>query len=248
MKFAFRTDVGRKRQSNQDSVGVFENEAGAHIAVVADGMGGHQGGDVASEMVVSHLGDNFRNNQATNIDELVRWLVFELNSENKRILETAHTHANLSGMGTTFVATLMVADTYIVANIGDSRCYRLRENQLKQLTEDHSLVNELVKHGDISPEDAKNHPQKNLITRSLGISKNVDADVTIFHSYPQDYLLLCSDGLTNMVSDIEIQTVLESDVDLQTKCDRLIDLANTHGGLDNITALLIYDDSQVDAS
>lgn len=245
MKFAYRTDIGHRRNNNQDSVGVFKNAAGAQIAIVADGMGGHQGGDVASEMVVSHLGRTFETNQSKTIDELIRWLVFELNSENQRILEKALHHTDLNGMGTTFVAVLMTGDTYIVANIGDSRCYRYRDHNLKQLTEDHSLVNELVKHGDISPEDAKHHPQKNLITRSLGISKDVDADVTIYHSYAGDYLLLCSDGLTNMVSDDEIQATLGSDSTLEEKCDILITLANKNGGLDNITALLLYDDTEV---
>lgn len=245
MKFAYRTDIGHRRTNNQDSVGVFSNQVGAQIAIVADGMGGHQGGDVASEMVVSHLGSTFEKNQSATIDELIRWLIFELNSENKRILDKALHHTDLSGMGTTFVAVLMVDDTYIVANIGDSRCYRFREGTLKQLTEDHSLVNELVKHGDITPEDAKHHPQKNLITRSLGISKDVDADVTIYHSYTNDYLLLCSDGLTNMVSDDQIQEILASKSTLQEKCDTLVTLANESGGLDNITALLLYDDSEV---
>lgn len=245
MKFAYRTDVGLRRKDNQDSVGVYQNTNGAMIAIVADGMGGHQGGDVASEMVVSHLGSAFETNQSQTIDELIRWLIFELNSENDRILEKAHNHTNLSGMGTTFVAVLLVADTYIVANIGDSRCYRYRDGVLKQLTEDHSLVNELVKHGDISPEDAKHHPQKNLITRSLGISKDVDADVTIYHSYAGDTLLLCSDGLTNMVSDAKIQEVLGSNQPLQGKCDDLVRFANDQGGQDNITALLLYDDTEV---
>ncbi|MFD1672810.1 Stp1/IreP family PP2C-type Ser/Thr phosphatase [Agrilactobacillus yilanensis] len=245
MEFAYRTDIGHKRTNNQDSVGVFKNAAGAEIAIVADGMGGHQGGDVASEMVVSHLGRTFEDNRSETVDELIRWLIFELNSENERILEKALHHTDLSGMGTTFVAVLMAKDTYIVANIGDSRCYRFRDGVLKQLTEDHSLVNELVKHGDITPEDAKHHPQKNLITRSLGISKDVDADVTIYHSYAKDYLLLCSDGLTNMITDAQIQTVLATEKTLQEKCDQLVQMANENGGLDNITALLLYDDSEV---
>jgi protein phosphatase len=245
VKFAYRTDVGKRRENNQDSVGVFKNAVGAQIAIVADGMGGHLGGDVASEMVVTHLGNAFESNQSQTIDDLIRWLVFELDSENQRILETALHHTNLSGMGTTFVAVLMIADTYIVANIGDSRCYRLRAGELTQLTEDHSFVNELVKHGDISPEDAKHHPQKNLITRSLGISKDVDADVTIYHSFPEDFLLLCSDGLTNMVSDEQIQEILTTSGSLQDKCDTLVTLANDNGGSDNITALLLYEDSEV---
>lgn len=134
----------------------------------------------------------------------------------------------------------MVGHQYIVANIGDSRCYRYSHGKLEQLTEDHSLVNELLKHGEISPEEAKHHPQKNVITRTLGVSSDADADVTIFDFGPDDYLLLCSDGLTNMVSTDEIKEALAGPGTLDDKCAQLIGWANDAGGLDNITVLILH--------
>mgnify|MGYP000880150664 CR=1 FL=1 len=190
MKVAFQTDVGQQRQNNQDYVGFYTNKSGAQFAIVADGMGGHLGGDVASEMAVSHIGYEFERTDDT--------------------------------------------------NIGDSRVYRFRNNELRQLTEDHSLVNELVKQGELTEEAAKHHPQKNIITRTLGVSQDVDADVTIYEFEPDDYLLLCTDGLTNMVDDEQIKTTLMTPTSLEEKCAALIQQANDAGGLDNITALILH--------
>jgi protein phosphatase len=148
-------------------------------------------------------------------------------------------------MGTTLVAVLISGRNYLVANIGDSRVYRLRHQQLQQLTEDHSLVNELVKQGELTEEAARHHPQKNIITRTLGVSQDVDADVTIYEFEPDDYLLLCTDGLTNMVDDQQLKTTLLADTTLDEKCQSLIEQANQAGGLDNITALILHRDREV---
>lgn len=166
--------------------------------------------------------------------------------ENQTILAKAHSYQDLNGMGTTLVCALIFPESFIMANIGDSRGYLLRQGKLRQLTEDHSFVNELLKRGEISPSEAQNHPQKNLITRSLGISKQTEIDEKTFLSQKGDLLLLCSDGLTNMVSDDELQTVLLQDNSLTEKCQTLITLANQAGGRDNITALLIILDGEVD--
>ncbi|ERL65579.1 Stp1/IreP family PP2C-type Ser/Thr phosphatase [Schleiferilactobacillus shenzhenensis] len=239
MEYAYQSDVGRRREDNQDFAGVFKNEAGALFAVVADGMGGHQGGDVASEMAVSHLGHDFSQTDMHTVEDAVKWLIYDLQRENDKILAVSDHYADLRGMGTTFVAVLVVGHQYIVANIGDSRCYRFSHGELEQLTEDHSLVNELLKHGEISPEEAKHHPQKNVITRTLGVSSDADADVTVFDFGPDDTLLLCSDGLTNMVSDDELKEALGGPGTLDDKCAQLIGWANDAGGLDNITVLLM---------
>jgi len=140
---------------------------------------------------------------------------------------------------------LMFNDEFLMANIGDSRGYLFRDGQLQQLTEDHSLVNELVKRGEISAEQARQHPQKNIITRTLGISPDADIDTNLYKMIPGDQLLLCSDGLTNMVTDQQLTTVLQSDQPVADKCATLIKLANSAGGYDNITALIVAVDGEV---
>lgn len=245
MEVAYRTDVGQQRQNNQDYVGFYTNKKGAQFAIVADGMGGHLGGDVASEMAVSHIGYEFERTNDTDIEAMVKWLIFELQKENQHILTKANQYDDLTGMGTTLVAVLISGRNYLVANIGDSRVYRLCHQQLQQLTEDHSLVNELVKQGELTEEAARHHPQKNIITRTLGVSQDVDADVTIYEFEPDDYLLLCTDGLTNMVDDQQLKTTLLADTTLDEKCQSLIEQANQAGGLDNITALILHRDREV---
>ncbi|MCX2455977.1 Stp1/IreP family PP2C-type Ser/Thr phosphatase [Lacticaseibacillus nasuensis] len=242
MEFAYRTDIGQKRPNNEDYVGLFTNRGQAMLAIVADGMGGHQGGDVASEMAVSHIGYAFENTTAADISELVRWLVFELQQENSLILEKANQYADLSGMGTTLVAVIISGNRFVVANIGDSRGYLYRGGHLVQITEDHSLVNELVKSGELTPAQARKFPRRNVITRSLGVADSVDADVTIYDMEYQDYLLLCSDGLTNQVSDDQLANILASGIPIGTMAGQMVAAANAAGGPDNITALIIHQD------
>lgn len=238
MKYAYRSDIGRKRPTNQDYVGVFKNASGAVLAIVADGMGGHQGGDVASEMAVSHIGFAFEAENETNMNGAAKWLIGELRRENERILTRGQQFADLSGMGTTIVAVLVYGDQFIVANIGDSRAYLYRNDRLVQITEDHSLVNELVRSGELTPEEAERFPRKNVITRSLGVTPEVDADVNTYDLLTGDMLLLCTDGLSKIVSDAEMAEVLATDLSLQEKADRLVELANIAGGPDNISALI----------
>jgi protein phosphatase len=145
-------------------------------------------------------------------------------------------------MGTTLVAVIISGSRFVVANIGDSRGYLYRHNHLVQITEDHSLVNELVKNGELTEEEALRFPQRNVITRSLGVSDDVDADVTIYDMEYDDYLLLCSDGLTNQVPDADLAKILAQSVPLGVKAQMMIDQANAAGGPDNITALIIHQD------
>jgi serine/threonine protein phosphatase PrpC len=242
MEYAYRTDIGRRRPNNEDYVGVFANQQAVTLAIVADGMGGHLGGDVASEMAVSHIGYAFEKTGDTDIETIVRWLVFELQQENSLILEKAQKYTDLSGMGTTLVAVIISGSRFVVANIGDSRGYLYRHNHLVQITEDHSLVNELVKNGELTEEEALRFPQRNVITRSLGVSDDVDADVTIYDMEYDDYLLLCSDGLTNQVPVADLAKILAQSVPLGVKAQMMIDQANAAGGPDNITALIIHQD------
>ena len=247
MKYAYRSDIGKIRPSNQDYVGVFKNNGDATLAIVADGMGGHQGGDVASEMAVSHIGYAFEEMSSSDMSVAAKWLINELARENDRILTRGQQFSDLTGMGTTIVAVLTCGDKFIVANIGDSRAYLYRNGRFVQITEDHSLVNELVRSGELTPEEAKNFPRKNLITRSLGVAPDVEPDVDTYDLIPGDMLLLCSDGLSKTVDDSQMAQVMSSQLSLQQKADRLIELANEAGGPDNISALIASADDGGDA-
>ncbi|KRM62628.1 serine threonine specific protein phosphatase [Paucilactobacillus vaccinostercus DSM 20634] len=238
MKIAFKTDIGRAREENQDYVGVFKNIDRLTFAIVADGIGGHQGGDVASSMAVSHIGRHFEETSFETPLAAVKWLSSEVRDENAQIIAKAQQFKNLQGMGTTLVAAILFEDQMIVANIGDSRGYLNRDGNLSQLTEDHSLVNELVKRGEITEEQARTHPQKNIITRTLGISSDADIDVNLYEIHKNDRLLLCTDGLSNMVENQRLLEVLESSLTTDQKCEQLIHDANQAGGPDNITVLI----------
>lgn len=244
MEINFQTDVGQKRNTNQDYVGLFKNEAGIELAILADGMGGHQAGDVASKMAVNNSGANWEASDVTSSEKVVQWLIKRIQDENEMIYQKGQTKDEFLGMGTTIVSAALLENSFVLANVGDSRAYLVRNNELLQLTEDHSLVNELVKSGEITHEMAANHPRKNVLTRSLGMPNTVEVDVTNHLWVPDDYILLCSDGLTNMVTEEEILATINSDRTLEEKVEALITAANGAGGLDNITVLIIHFDEQ----
>lgn len=238
MDYALLTDVGKKRENNQDYVNVFKNKKGIIFGIVADGMGGHRGGDVASDMAVSHLGHTFEETKITDVDELREWIIKEISKENDRIISVSNQFDDLNGMGTTMVGVFFTDEKMMVVNVGDSRCYIYHQGKLEQLSVDHSLVHELVETGQISPEEAQNHPQKNIITQTLGVSQTVQPRIKNFQLLDDAIILLCSDGLTNMVSEAEIADVLSRNISLDAKCHLLIEKANSAGGRDNITTLL----------
>ncbi|WP_125565100.1 Stp1/IreP family PP2C-type Ser/Thr phosphatase [Companilactobacillus insicii] len=238
MDYALLTDVGKLRENNQDYVNVFKNKRGIVFGIVADGMGGHRGGDVASDMAVSHLGHNFEESEITDLEDLREWVLKEISKENDRIVSVSNQFDDLNGMGTTMVGVFFVGEKMMVVNVGDSRCYVYHDDELKQLSVDHSLVHELLETGQISPEEAENHPQKNIITQTLGVSQTVQPRVKNFDIINDSIILLCTDGLTNMVPEDEIKSVLTQKIGLEAKCHILIDKANQAGGRDNITALL----------
>ncbi|BAP85572.1 serine/threonine specific protein phosphatase [Paucilactobacillus hokkaidonensis JCM 18461] len=246
MEIAYQTDIGQEREDNQDYVGVFTNQDQLTFAIVADGIGGHQGGDVASSMAVSHIGYHFEQTTFKNPMDAVRWLSDQVRIENEKIIDKSNQFKDLNGMGTTMVAAIFFDDQMVVANIGDSRGYLRRNGELNQLTEDHSLVNELVKRGVITEQEAKTHPQKNIITRTLGISPDADIDINLYQLESSDQLLLCTDGLSNMVSNQQLDDVLKSDQTLAEKCQQLIKMANETGGPDNITVLIADNAQEVD--
>ncbi|GAY72931.1 Stp1/IreP family PP2C-type Ser/Thr phosphatase [Lentilactobacillus kosonis] len=246
MKIAYNSVIGKVRDKNEDAVGTFKNQQGVVLALLSDGIGGNKAGEVASQLVVTNLGNNFANTDLASIKAAQAWLDRELNKVNDVILTESHTDMNLKGMGTTFVAALVAGEDGFIANIGDSRGYLFSNNHLQQVSEDHSYVNELIKTGNLTPDEAKNNPYKNIITKSLGINDASTADYMGFQLQDQDQILLCSDGLTNMVDDQTIAEVLGEPLSVKEKCEKLITLANDKGGLDNITVLIMNYESAGD--
>ncbi|WP_283678206.1 Stp1/IreP family PP2C-type Ser/Thr phosphatase [Lentilactobacillus sp. Marseille-Q4993] len=246
MKSAYKSSIGMVRDKNEDAVGTFKNQQGVILALITDGIGGNKGGEVASQFVVSKIGQVFKKTDIADSGTLKKWLEQILTEVNNDIINESNSDLNLKGMGTTFVAALIAQDKSLISNIGDSRGYLYRDGELVQLSEDHSYVNELVKSGDITPDEAKHNPYKNIITKSLGINDVSTADFREFDFQPNNQILLCSDGLTNMVDEDVIKGVLAKDIDVKEKCQQLIDLANQNGGLDNVTVLILDNDSEGD--
>ena len=239
MEFYFQSDQGKRRRSNQDYANVFTNQAGKELALLADGMGGHQAGDIASQLTVEEIGNDWKLGEITSSEEAVKWLIQKIQHENKHIYEKGQADEALGGMGTTLEAVAILEGKLTLAHVGDSRIYVLREDRLLLLTEDHSLVHELVKSDEITEEMAAVHPRKNIITRSVGMPGTLEVDVAIHNICQTDRILMCSDGLTNMVSVEEITKILTQNASLEVASQALIDAANNQGGTDNITVLLI---------
>ncbi|KAB8138692.1 Stp1/IreP family PP2C-type Ser/Thr phosphatase [Gracilibacillus oryzae] len=241
MKYFYRSDKGKVRQVNEDAVAIHElSSEGPILAVVADGMGGHQAGDVASKMAVEKLKEDWQNEKQELIDRdsVEKWLENAVIKANNHVYEYAQNNSLLNGMGTTIVASICSMNFLVIAHIGDSRAYLLDENQLRQVTKDHSLVGELVRSGQLSEEDALVHPRKNVILKALGTEPDVRPDVYSSAWHQSSILLLCSDGLTNKVSDQEIHQLLWKECSQQT-VNELIQMANDRGGEDNITVAVI---------
>jgi PPM family protein phosphatase len=223
----YASDLGRQRQGNEDNFFVR-----APLFVVADGMGGAQAGEVASEIAVRSFDDELPNGS------LPEALVSVIEQANKRIHEKARADESLHGMGTTTTAAYVDDDEVIIAHVGDSRAYLLRDGDLVRLTKDHSLVGELVARGKLTEEQAEQHPQRSVITRALGPEADVQVDIDIFPARAGDLFLLCSDGLTSMVHEPKLLPLFEEADSLETLGKRLIDAANAAGGRDNITVIL----------
>ena len=229
------TDVGRVRSSNQDAYGEFVNAGRGCLLLVADGMGGHRGGEIASKLAVEAVERVFE--RSAGLPE--RMLRSALEGANERIYEHAQRERHLEGMGTTAVAFYLGRDgTAWVAHVGDSRLYRLRGGELERLTEDHSVVGELTRHGYLSEEEAANHPRRNELLRSVGPSSTVAVDLAPVSIQSGDRFLLCSDGLCGYVSDPQIQEALGR-VDPEEAARALVDLANDSGGQDNVTVQVL---------
>ena len=238
MEISILTDVGQKRTNNQDYVNHYVNRAGRTMIILADGMGGHRAGNIASEMAVTDLGIAWVDTQIDTINEVREWFAHFLEVENQKIHQMGQDEA-YRGMGTTLEALAIIDNQAIYAHIGDSRIGLVRGEEYYQLTSDHSLVNELLKAGQLTPEEAESHPQKNIITQSIGQKDEVQPDFGMVTLEAGDYILLNSDGLTNMISGSEISDIVNSDIPLADKTATLIRFANNAGGIDNITVALV---------
>lgn len=232
-----RTDIGKKRVQNQDSIFFTDEPIGPlpNLYIVADGMGGHKAGDVASKTAIECVTEYVKKSAINNsVSVLKRAILYA----NDKIYKMAKENEDWKGMGTTFVAAVCEDDILYVANIGDSRLYFI-DDEIRQVTMDHSLVEELIRSGQLDRNKGRNHPEKNIITRALGISDKIMTDFFELEMKQGDGILLCSDGLSNMLEDDEIkEIVLESSGDITAAVEKLIDRANYYGGRDNISVVV----------
>ena len=237
MKVFSMTDIGRKRHTNQDYVYTSHKPVGnlPNLFVVADGMGGHKAGDFASKFTVETLCKSIAGSFKTEPEQIV---TSAIQTANHRLMEAALSDNRLEGMGTTLVVATVIEHTLYFANIGDSRLYVINE-QIRQLSKDHSLVEEMVRLGGINEEEAKHHPDKNIITRAIGAKEPVEIDFFEYQLKRGDVILMCTDGLSNMVEDEEIYHIIKGRRDIVEAAEQLIDTANRNGGKDNIGVVLV---------
>lgn len=244
MRSVGKTDIGLIRKVNEDSFlcEKLDDIENAYLFIVADGMGGHKAGEVASSMAVKEITSHIKQNASKYIHsggdvlDLIRSAVLHANDT---IYKTSMAESSCMGMGTTLSMALIKNHTLYVGHVGDSRIYLIRDNRITRLTEDHSLVAELLKNGSIKPEEANNHPQKNVITRALGSECTLEVDVFQQELDWGDYVIICTDGLSNMVCEEEILDSIENSSDIEDACDELINKAKEKGGFDNITLVII---------
>lgn len=231
-----KTDLGNIRSLNEDYFEFYENED-FKIYVVADGMGGHNAGEIASKTAGKSLVEYIKNNYKDEKDKDL--LKSAIEYANKQVYDLAYKDETYNGMGTTLVACYITKELVQVANVGDSACFGINDKEIDKITKDHSLVQELLDSGSISKEEAENHPNKNIITRAIGTDKKVEIDVFDIEKSKYNLFILCTDGLTNEVSLEELSKELENNGDLQSICENLVDLAKKNGGRDNITVMLL---------
>lgn len=231
------TDIGKKRKLNQDYVYTSERPVGnlPNVFIVADGMGGHNAGDYASKFTVETIVGEIVKLSEKNPEQILKKAI---EVANDKVLRMANENPDLEGMGTTVVAATCIGEELHVANVGDSRLYVIGE-KITQVTRDHSLVEEMIRMGGIDRATARNHPDKNIITRAIGAEESIDIDFFHVGLSKGDIVLMCSDGLTNMLEDEEIRMILNGQRDIVEKAEQLVKAANNNGGKDNIAVVLI---------
>ncbi|NEW05465.1 Stp1/IreP family PP2C-type Ser/Thr phosphatase [Paenibacillus sp. SYP-B3998] len=240
MKMVSRTDIGKVRLVNEDRASIHQQLNGLSLAIVADGMGGHQAGDVASQMAIEIIETQLQTIHGDmSPEERKQALKLAIEKANEKIYEFASQRENYHGMGTTVVAIVASRELLSIGHIGDSRAYKISRETITQLTEDHSLVYELVKNGQITLEEADHHPRRNWITRALGTEPSVEVDLYEYAWLPDETILICSDGLSGLVESNEILDIVKKQPQLEEAASQLINSALDAGGFDNVTVVLL---------
>lgn len=235
MKAYYLTDAGKVRDHNEDSLIIVKNSNEEYLMAVADGMGGHSAGEVASSIAINYLGKHFKET-FINMDknEAVNWIRNSVNEANTLIFQHEKTHPESKGMGSTLVLAIVTKEYILFGNIGDSSGFVMKDERLHKVTYDHTLVNLLVSAGELTKEEAKEHPKKNVLMKALGANDPIEVDVFDCDMNISE-ILLCSDGLTNMLDKEQIEKVLLEEIDIEDKVNKLINKANNRGGTDNIS-------------
>lgn len=239
MDYFYLTDPGKVRDHNEDSVIISENMSGEIFMAVADGMGGHKAGEVASSIAISHIGKRFREmGSVGNKEDAISWIKEVVSEVNSLIYKYTEDHPESAGMGTTLVMTLFSKDFLLFGNIGDSSGFVIKNKKLHKVTTDHTLVNLLVKSGELTEEEAKDHPRKNVLMKALGAATTVEMDIFDVETDVEG-ILLCSDGLTNMLDNDQLNKILSDDLSVEDKIRKMIYKSNNRGGNDNISVALL---------
>ncbi|MFA5603334.1 MAG: Stp1/IreP family PP2C-type Ser/Thr phosphatase [Bacilli bacterium] len=245
MEYFYLTDSGKVRDHNEDSVTIVRNNNDEHLLIVADGMGGHRAGEVASSIAITHLGKRFKElGSVGSKEEAIDWLKDTVSEANILIYKYTEENPTSFGMGTTLVLCLKTKEYLLFGNIGDSSGFVFKNKKIHKITNDHTLVNLLVSSGELTPEEAKDHPKKNVLMRALGATTTVEMDVFVVEE-EVDGVLLCSDGLTNMLDEEQISRVLNENLSLEDKLKKLILKSNNRGGTDNISIACFLEDGDL---
>lgn len=244
MKSAFITDPGIVRSHNEDSVNIVSNMMGEYMLIVADGMGGHRAGEIASGIAVDHLSERFKKlSSIGNKVDAINWIDENVTIINREIIKYANNNPECLGMGSTLVVAILTNDYLIFGNIGDSSGFVVKNGKLHKVTKDHTLVNVLVDAGDLTPEEAQNHPKKNVLMKALGVIEDAELDRFTVDS-PVDGIFLASDGLTNLLSTEQIEAILQDDeLTIEKKLAKLVKKCNSRGGTDNISIAYLVKES-----
>ncbi len=244
MKSFYLTDAGVVRDHNEDSVIIVKNDEGSHLMAIADGMGGHSAGEVASSIAISYLGKHFKESfrNMSKVDA-VNWIRDSFDEINTLIFQHEKTHPESKGMGTTLVLAILTKDFLLFGNVGDSSGFVMKENKLHKVTYDHTLVNLLVSAGELTKEEASVHPKKNVLMKALGASMNIDVDIFDCDMDISE-ILLSSDGLTGMLESEQIEKVLLGEGSVEDKVLKLVQKANNRGGTDNISVAYLVRDKE----
>ena len=234
-----RCDIGRVRIQNEDCIYISENpDTEFEYYIFADGMGGHNAGEIASSSAIKYFNEYLSRQEIKEEADILDTFVEALSYSNMEIYKMSQNDSSMNGMGTTFTAAAVIGNKLYGLHVGDSRIYVYDKNGLKQLTKDHSFVMEMVRMGKLTIDEARVHPKRNMITRAVGIEETIPADTVICTLEDDSIVLVCSDGLSTMITDDEIEKILKKKTDIGKKADLLVELANKNGGYDNISVIL----------